>query len=60
MRVGHCTGILRLRALMDDILFYGEENVRSGSVSASANFNLSFEASFSFKPFVYLKCEPNL
>jgi hypothetical protein len=27
MRVGHCTGILRLRALMDGILFKGEENV---------------------------------
>jgi hypothetical protein len=27
MRVGHRTGILRLRALMDDILFALEENV---------------------------------
>jgi hypothetical protein len=27
MRVGLCTGILRLRALMDGILFYGKENV---------------------------------
>jgi hypothetical protein len=27
MRVGHHTGILRLRALMDGILFQGEENV---------------------------------
>jgi hypothetical protein len=24
MRIGHYTGILRLRALMDGILFYGE------------------------------------
>jgi hypothetical protein len=27
MRVGHHTGILRLKVLMDDILFYGKENV---------------------------------
>jgi hypothetical protein len=27
MRVGMCTGILRLRALMDGILFYSKENV---------------------------------
>jgi hypothetical protein len=27
MRVGHHAGILRLRALMDDILFKDEENV---------------------------------
>jgi hypothetical protein len=26
-RDGHRTGILKLRALMDGILFYGEENV---------------------------------
>jgi hypothetical protein len=26
-RVGHHTGILRVRALKDGILFYGEENV---------------------------------
>jgi hypothetical protein len=31
MRVGHRTGILRLRALMDDILFEGEENVLNES-----------------------------
>jgi hypothetical protein len=29
-------------------------------ISASANSELSFEASFGFKPFVYLKHEPNL
>jgi hypothetical protein len=27
MRVGHHTRILRLRALMDGILFYGKDNV---------------------------------
>jgi hypothetical protein len=27
MRVGLCTGIIRLRMPMDDILFYGKENV---------------------------------
>jgi hypothetical protein len=31
MRVGHRTGILRLRALMDGILFKGEENVLNES-----------------------------
>jgi hypothetical protein len=31
MRVGHRTGILGLRALMDGILFYGEENVLNES-----------------------------
>jgi hypothetical protein len=31
MRVGHCTRILRLRAMMDDILFYRKENVLNES-----------------------------
>jgi hypothetical protein len=31
MRVGHRTGILRLRALMDGILFLGKENVLNES-----------------------------
>jgi hypothetical protein len=60
MRVGHHTGILRLRALMDGILFYGEENVLNESGSTFANPDVCFEASFCFKPFVYLKHEPNL
>jgi hypothetical protein len=41
MKVGHHTGIRRHRALMDDILFYGEENVLNESVSASTNSKLS-------------------
>jgi hypothetical protein len=59
-RVGHHTGILRLRALMDDILFYAKENVLNVREFASTNSELSFEASFSFEPFKYLKCELNL
>jgi hypothetical protein len=31
MRVGHRTGILRLRVLMDGILFLGKENVLNES-----------------------------
>jgi hypothetical protein len=31
MRVGHRTRILRFRALVDDILFYDEENVLNES-----------------------------
>jgi hypothetical protein len=31
MRVGHRTRILRFRALVDDILFYGKENVPNES-----------------------------
>jgi hypothetical protein len=60
MRVGHCTGILRLSALMDGILFKGEENVLNKSDFRFCNSKISFEASFGFKPFVYLKCEPNV
>jgi hypothetical protein len=41
MKVGHHTGIHRHRALMDDILFYGEENVLNESVSASTISKLS-------------------
>jgi hypothetical protein len=37
MRVGHRTGIIRLRALMDGVLFYGEENVLIVREIASAN-----------------------
>jgi hypothetical protein len=57
MRVGLRTGILRLRASMDDILFKGEENVLNVRETASANFVLSFEASFELQPFVNLKME---
>jgi hypothetical protein len=60
MRVGLRTGILRLRALMDDILFYGEEDVLNVRETTSTNFVLSFEASFGLQPFVNLKCEPKL
>jgi hypothetical protein len=45
---------------MDDILFLGEENVQNVREITSPNSEISFEASFGFKPFVYLKCEPNL
>jgi hypothetical protein len=60
LRVGLCTRILRLRALMDDILFYGEENVLNVREITSANTNISFEASFGIQPFVNLKCKSNL
>jgi hypothetical protein len=55
MRVGLRTGILRLRVLMDDILFYGEENVSNMRETASANSVLSFEASFGASTFCELK-----
>jgi hypothetical protein len=42
MRVGYHTGILRLRALMDVILFYGKENVLNESVFASINSETIF------------------
>jgi hypothetical protein len=60
MRVGLHTGNLRLRALMDVILFYGEDNVWNVTKIASANSIVSFEASSGFKLFVYLKREPNV
>jgi hypothetical protein len=49
MRVEHRSGILRLRAQMDGILFYGEENVLIVRESASVNSFLSFEAHFGLK-----------
>jgi hypothetical protein len=60
MRVGHHTEILKLRVLMNGILFYGEENVQNESVSTFTNSELSFEACFDLKPFVYSKYELNL
>jgi hypothetical protein len=54
MRVGLRTGIIRLRALMDGILFYGEDNVLNVRKTASANSVLSYEASFALHPFVNL------
>jgi hypothetical protein len=60
MRVGLRTGILRLRALMDGILFQVEENVLNVRETASANSVLSFEASFRLQPFVNLKHKPKL
>jgi hypothetical protein len=46
MRVGCYNGTLGLRASMDDILFYGEENVLNVRETASTNSVLSFEVSF--------------
>jgi hypothetical protein len=60
MRVGLRIGILRLRALMDGILFWGEENVLNVRETASTNSIISFEASFGLQPFVNLKCKPKL
>jgi hypothetical protein len=53
MRVEHHTGIRRLRTSMDGILFKREENVLNESVSASADSEISFEASFGFKSLLY-------
>jgi hypothetical protein len=53
--VGHRTGTLGLRESMDDILFYGEENVLNVRETAFANFVLSFEASFEASTFCKLK-----
>jgi hypothetical protein len=52
MRVGLRTGILRLRALKDGILFQGEENVLNVRETTSVNSVLSSEASFGLQPFV--------
>jgi hypothetical protein len=60
MRVGLRTGILRLRAPMDGILFLGKENVLNVIETAFANSVLSFEASFGLQPFVNLKHKPKL
>jgi hypothetical protein len=61
MKVGCRTGVLRHRELMDGILFWGEKNILIESdFSASTNSELSFEASFGFKPFVCLKHKPNV
>jgi hypothetical protein len=60
MRVELRTGILRLRALIDGILFWGEEKVLNMREITSANPVVPFEASSSFKPFVYSKREPNV
>jgi hypothetical protein len=49
MRVGHCTRILRFRALMDGILFQGEENVLIMREYTSTNSVQSFEAPFGLK-----------
>jgi hypothetical protein len=60
MRVGLRTGILRLRVLMDGILFEGEENILIMRETTSANSDISFEAYFGLQPFVNLKHNPNL
>jgi hypothetical protein len=59
-RVGLLTGILKLRAPMDGILFSGEENVLNVREITSTNSEISFEASFGLQPFVNLKHKPNL
>jgi hypothetical protein len=51
MRVGHHTEILR--ALMDDILFKGEENILNMGEITFVNSKSSFEASFGFSPLLY-------
>jgi hypothetical protein len=60
MRVGLRTGILRLRALMDDILFWDEENVLNVRETASTNSVLSFEASFGASIFCKPKHKPKM
>jgi hypothetical protein len=49
MRVGLLTGILRLRALMDGILFKGEENVLNMREIAFTNSDLSPAVYFWFQ-----------
>jgi hypothetical protein len=60
IRTGLRNGILRLRVSMDDILFYGEEDVLNVTETASTNSVLSFEVSFELQPFVNLKRERKL
>jgi hypothetical protein len=43
LRVGLCTGILMLRALMDVILFQGEENILNVREITSANPDISLK-----------------
>jgi hypothetical protein len=59
-RVGPCTGILRLRASMDVILFKGEEIVLNVRETTFSNSILSYEEPFNLHPFVNLKHEPKL
>jgi hypothetical protein len=40
------TGILRFRALMDNILFYDEKNILNMRETASANSDIFFEMTF--------------
>jgi hypothetical protein len=61
MRVGHRTGILRLRVLMDGILFEDKKMFRTMRETTFGSSELSFEASFGFKQsFVYIKPEHKL
>jgi hypothetical protein len=53
MRVGCHTGIRRLRAPMEVILFYGEGNVPNKREITSADSETSFEACFGFKLLLY-------
>jgi hypothetical protein len=55
MRVGRRTRTLRLRASMDDILLWGDENVLNVRETTSTNYVLSFEVSFGASTFCKLK-----
>jgi hypothetical protein len=53
-RVGLCTTILRLRALMDGILFYGKENVLNVERNHFLKtLNYLSKRDFGFKPLLY-------
>jgi hypothetical protein len=61
MRVGLRTGILKLRALMEVILFYGKGNVLNEREITSANSKTIFSCMFWLQtPFLYLIHEPNM
>jgi hypothetical protein len=55
MRVGLHIGIIRLRALMDVILFLGEGDVLNVRETASTSSVLSFEVFFGLQHFFKLK-----
>jgi hypothetical protein len=52
-RVGLRTGILRLRALMDGILFYGKENVLIVEINRFRKMIYLLKFDFGFKPLLY-------
>jgi hypothetical protein len=53
MRVDRLTGICRLRAPMEVIVFWGKGNVLNERKIAFANFETFFEACFGFKLLLY-------